>query len=206
MKKYTIIILSCAIVLAVAFAAVAQQDAEQRRQTMQQSRQAQQKAIADLEAGLASLKALNQQTAPAMQDRQQMQNMSEEDRARLRETFTQRRRQQTDAMQAIENSVAVLQGGRQIRLEHRQAMSALQAIKDIAVEEKAQKTIDAIEKLMAEKQKAFEEKMTELGLPAAMPQMRQAGQRPEGAQRPERGQRPEGAQRTERGPRPQRNQ
>jgi hypothetical protein len=164
MKKYTFIVVACALILAVTLAAIAQQDAAAPRQGFQRNREAQQKAIADLEAGIAKLKAMQEQSAQGMQNREQSQNLSEEERAKLRETFTQRREQQTQIMQTLDNSLAILGGGRQLRTQQRESAAALQAIKDIAAEEKATKTADAIQKLMDENQKKFEARLTALGM------------------------------------------
>ncbi|HPD47766.1 MAG TPA: hypothetical protein P5279_14210 [Anaerohalosphaeraceae bacterium] len=191
MKKYTLAVGVCAMILAVTYAAVAQQDNAARQQAFQRMRQTQQKAMADLEAGIAKLKAL-QEPAQRTQNREQFQNMSQEERTRLRESFTQRREQQTAAMQAVQNSIIILDGGRQIRTEQRELMAALRAIKDLAVEENATKTAEAVQKLMDEKQKAYEEKLTALGLD---PNMRtfvgQTGPRGQGGQGGQRRQRPQ---------------
>ena len=49
--------------------------------------------------------------------------------------------------------------------EHEKTMTELKAIHDLAVKEKATETAAAIEKLVAAKNKAFEERMQKLGLP-----------------------------------------
>jgi hypothetical protein len=99
MKKYTLAVGVCAMILAVTYAAVAQQDNAARQQAFQRMRQTQQKAMADLEAGIAKLKAL-QEPAQRTQNREQFQNMSQEERTRLRESFTQRREQPADPNRA----------------------------------------------------------------------------------------------------------
>jgi len=164
MKKYTFIVVACALILAVTIVAVAQQDTATRGQGFQRNREAQQKAIADLEAGIAKLKAMQEQSAQAMGNRESFQNMSEEERTKLQESFAQRREQQTQVMQTLENSLAILGGGRALRTQQRESAAALQAIKDIAVEEKATKTADAIQKMMDENQKKFEARLTALGM------------------------------------------
>ncbi|MBE0537992.1 MAG: hypothetical protein IH624_20210 [Phycisphaerae bacterium] len=191
MKKCTIVVTAAALILAVTLAAVAQQDNAARRQSLQRGREAQQKAMADLEANVAKLKAIQEQPAQTMQNREQFQNMSEEERAKLRETFTQRRQQQVEIMQALQNSVAILEGGRQLRTDHRQAMAALQAAKDLAVEEKAAKAADAIQKIMDEKQKKYEETLTALGMTVGTGEgQRGQGPREQGQRTPgQRGQR-----------------
>ena len=123
-------------------------------------RQAQMDAIAAIEAELAKLKAPPEN----MPNRGSFQDMSDEERAQMRQRFQQMREERNKSIEAIEDQLAVLKGARTLTQEHDQAIEALQALKATADKENAKETSAAIQKMIDEKNKTFEEKMSKLGM------------------------------------------
>ena len=165
MKKNVVVaILAVVLVLAVAWAAFGQAGGGGGRGGFGMNREAQQKAIAALQEQVAKLKAFIEQ-APSMQGRN-FQDMSEEERTKMREEFTKRREEQQKIMAAMQQQMDTLKGGRQLATEHQQAMAPLKEALASAQKENAKQTAGMIEKLIAERQKQFEEKMAAMGIPA----------------------------------------
>jgi hypothetical protein len=125
-------------------------------------RQRQQEAIAAIEEQLAKIKAGMESSTSRPGN---WRDLSEEERTKLREQFRKARQQQLQSIVAIEEQIAKLKGRRSLSEEHEKSMSELKAIHEQAVKEKATKTAAHIEKLVAGKNKAFEERMKKLGLP-----------------------------------------
>ncbi len=171
MKRFPIV--ATAVVLVLLAGLVVAQQQEQMRQRFQQQREVQQKALTTLQEDTGKLKAMMDQSVSAMQNRQDFQNMSEEERTKMREEFTKRREDQQKLLQSIEQQVMILKGGRQMAMEHQEAMKELNEIKDLAGEEKAAKTADRLGQYIEKKQKAFEDLRTKLGLPAFQPRPQQ---------------------------------
>ena len=121
-------------------------------------REAQQKAIAAMQEQLGKLKAMMEQAGQGMQGRN-FQDMSDEERTKMREEMTKRREEQTKIMADMQQQMDILKGGRQMMTEHQAAMEPLKELLASAQAEKATATAAKIEKLIAEKQKQFEAKV-----------------------------------------------
>ena len=139
---------------------------------MMRYRQAQMDAIAAIEAELTKMKAPPEN----MPDRGSFQDMSEEERTQMRERFRQMRDERMNSIQAIDDQLAILKGARTLTQEHDQAIEALQALKASADKENAKETSAAIQKMIDEKNKAFEEKMAKLDMEPRRGQGRRQGQ------------------------------
>lgn len=194
MKKYAIPAVIVLAVLAVAFSAFAQaQDRAGQREAMRErfqnmseeerakfreqmrsrgfrgrmSREDQLKAVKTIEEQVAKLKAAAQVQMPEGG----FQDLSEEQRNKLRQTFTDRR----TALQAIVAQVALLQGRRQPEAEGAQFMiintADLKPIQEAATKEKAEETSKLLARLAGRGR----------GFGGRRPG--QGGQRPQGGQR-----------------------
>ncbi len=135
--------------------------------------EAQQKAAADLQEQVAKLKTIVDANAKAMAGG--FQNMSEEDRAKMKERATE---QQT-IMAAIQKDVDQLRL-RQLAVEYNQDITALKDAQASAEKEKAKETAQMLGKLIADREKQMEEKVTAMGL--TMDQVQKMGQRRGGRQ------------------------
>ena len=138
----------------------------------------QQKAIKAIEGELAKLKA-----AQITRPEGGFQNLSEDERTKLREKMTKVFRERQQALQTIIAQVARLQGRRLPPAEGAQYLiinvGDLKPIQDSAVKEKAKETAQLLERLIA----------------------RGSGRRGPGGRQPGSGQRPQGGQRGTRGTR-----
>ena len=109
----------------------------------------QQEAIKAIEAQLAKLKAGTQMPRP----QGGFQDLSEDERAKLREQMTKARQDRQQALQTIIAQVARLQGRRAPDRQGAQYLiistSDLKPIQEAAVKEKAKETAQLIERLMA---------------------------------------------------------
>ncbi len=177
-KNVGIIIIAVVLTLAVAWAAFGQAGGQGGGQGrgFGQMREAQQKAIAALQEQLGKLKAMSEQTS-GMQGRN-FQDMSEEERTKMRDEFTKRREEQQKIMAAIQQQVDTLKGGRQLATEHQQAIAPLKEALASAQKENAKATAGMLEKLIAERQKQFDDKMAAMGYtPEQLERMMQPRQR-----------------------------
>lgn len=155
---------SCVLLTgAVAWTAFGQTDGRAR---FQQMREAQLKAVAALQEQVGKLKAMMEQQ-PQMRN---FQDMSDDERAKMREEFTKRREEQTQIMAEIDKQLATVKGGMQVAREHREAMQPLNDLLASAKSENASSTAAKVQKLIDERQKQFEEKMTAMGYDAEMAQ------------------------------------
>lgn len=152
MKKYVISTVAVLMVLAMVWTAFGQQERAgggQGRGGFMSSEE-RMKAIEAIEAQLAKLKAGAQSTGF---NRESFQNMSEDERAKLREKMTQARQEQQKSLQVIMAQVAALQGRREPAAEGAQyliiATTDLKPIQDSAVKEKATETAKLLEGLAA---------------------------------------------------------
>jgi DNA primase large subunit len=116
-----------------------------------------QKAVADLQAQVAKLKAIVDANAKAMEGGYQ--NMSEEDRAKMKERSTE----QQAIMAAIQKDVDQLRV-RQMAAEYAQSMTALKDAQASAEKEKAKETAQKLGQIIAEREKQMEEKVTAMGM------------------------------------------
>jgi hypothetical protein len=174
MKKNVVVtLIAVVVVLAVAWAAFGQAGGGGGQRGAAQ-REAQMKAVAAIQEQLGKLKALME--APQGAQGRSFQDMSEEERTKMREEFTKRRDEQQKVMAAIQQQMDTLKGGRQLMTEHQQAMTPLKDLLASAQKENAKATAGMIEKLIAERQKQFDEKMAAMGItPDQLERMMQGG-------------------------------
>jgi len=125
-------------------------------------REAQQNALTALQEQVTKLKAMFEQPPQGMQGRN-FQDMTDEERTKMREEMTKRREEQRTVMAAIQQQVDTLKGGRQLIVEHQESLAPLKDLLASAQGEKATATAAKIEKLIAERQKQFEDKMAAMG-------------------------------------------
>jgi hypothetical protein len=118
-------------------------------------REDQLKAIADIEKQLAGLKKSIQAQST---ERRSFQDMSEEERTKLREQFTKAREERNKAYTAIITQIARLQGQRE-PAEGEQLLiintGQLKPIHELAVKEKATETAQRLERLMSRGTRGF---------------------------------------------------
>ena len=160
MKRHFILTIAVVLVLAVVLATFGQE--ERQRPGGFGNREAQQNAIAAIEAQIAKLKAGIEQQ-PAF-DRSRLQEMSEEERAKFREQRTKIREAQQAIIAAIEDQIKILKGGGRLMAEHEESMAELQAIQEVAVKEKATQTAQRIQALMDNRTKTLEDTAEKLGI------------------------------------------
>ncbi len=165
---------SCVLLVgAVAWTAFGQTDGRAR---FQQMREAQLKAVAALQEQVGKLKTMMEQQ-PGAQGRN-FQDMTDDERTKMREEMTKRREEQTKIMAEINKQMDTVKGGMQLAREHRQALEPLNDLLASAKSENATATAAKIQKLIDERQKQFEEKMTAMGYDSEMTQrmVERAGQ------------------------------
>jgi hypothetical protein len=132
-------------------------------------------------ADLAKMKASQEEAAKAMQGGgQNFQNMSEEERTKMREEFTKRREATQAILTDMDAQIAKLKGRRQLQTAFDEGQTELKAIRDLANEEKATKAAERLGQLIDKNQTKFDDMMKKLGLPEG----RQGGQGGQGGQRP----------------------
>ena len=150
MKKYVISIVAVVVVLAMVWTAFGQQERAGGGQGRGgfMSAEERTKAIEAIEAQLAKLKAGGQ---GASFNRDSFQNMSEEERTKVREKMTAARQEQQKSIQLILAQLAAMQGRREPAAEGAQyliiATTDLKPIQDSAVKEKATETAKLLEGL-----------------------------------------------------------
>ena len=116
-----------------------------------------QKAVADLQEQVAKLKTLVDAGAKAMEGG--FQNMSEDDRAKMKERSTE----QQKILAAIQQDVDRLRM-RQMAAEYNQSMTALKDAQASAQKENAKETAQKLGQIIAEREKQMEEKVTAMGM------------------------------------------
>lgn len=165
MKRRIISAVTVLVVLVV-WAAFGQQ--QERRQRSAQYRQAQLKAVEAIQEQTAKLKAsMEAMTRP--EGRSSFEDLSEEERAKLRERFTKMREERQEVIAAIEQQLTILKGRRQLEAEHEESLAELQAIRQLALEEKAEETAKRLMQLIIKRNKEFEATMQKLGLERSRP-------------------------------------
>jgi DNA anti-recombination protein RmuC len=160
MKRYLISAVFVFVVLAVAWVALGQEQSE-RAQRWARYRQAQTKAIELIQEQAAKLKTALEESA--RRDWSSWRDLSEEERAKLRERFMKMREERQQALEVIEQQIVRLKGPRRLRTEHEESIAELQAIHELAVKEKATETARHIEELIAKRNETYEETVQELG-------------------------------------------
>lgn len=160
MKRYLFPIVSAVAAVGLALVAFGQApDSTGARTGRAMYRERQQKAISAIEEQLAKMKSAMESAAGSRESRQ---NLSDEERTKLRAKLRQEREQ---SIALIEDELAKLKGRRSLMEKHEETMTELKTIHDLAVKEKAAETAAAIEKLVTAKNKVFEERLQKLGLP-----------------------------------------
>jgi hypothetical protein len=172
MKKHFTLFLAVVTILVVALAAVAQQRGGM--QALQQRREAQMKALETLQQNTAKLRAAMETPGRGMQGRN-FQDMSDEERAKLREEMTQRQQEQVRLTAEMEQAIAQLKGPAQLRQEYTETMAPLRELLAAAQNEKATATARQVEQLIAQRQKQFEDRITAMGY--TMEMLERTGQR-----------------------------
>ena len=187
MKKYLIAVLAVAVVLGVAWTAFGQPQGGAGagqgpggggrgmggRGGM--NRDAQLKAIVAITEQVSKLKTLVE-SMPAMPAGGSFQDMSEDDRTKMRDAMTKIREEQPPIIAAIEQQLAQLKGVRTLITENQQATAELKALQETANGEKATKTAAKIGDMIAAKQKKLEADAKALGVePDRLQQMIERG-------------------------------
>ena len=138
------------------------------------SSEEQQKAFATIEEQLVKMKA-GMEGMP--RGREGWRDLSEEERDKLREKFRKMRDDRQKSLEVIAEQIDKLKGPRDLRRKHEEAISKLDAILKSAQKEKATQTAASIEKMIADKKKAFISKLEALGFdPDAGRQRRRGAQ------------------------------
>jgi hypothetical protein len=159
MKKNVVVtIIAVVLVLAVAWAAFGQAAGGGGGQRGTQMREAQTKALAAIQESVAKLKSMMEAQAKAMEGRS-FQDMTEEDRTKMRQQGEERQK----IMATMQQQMDTLKGGRQLATEHQQMMTPLKDALASAQKENAKETAAMLEKLIAERQKQFSDKMAAMG-------------------------------------------
>jgi peroxiredoxin len=136
-------------------------------------REEQLKAIEIIQEQAAKLKAAIEATRRP-EGRRRSQELSEEERAKLRERFAEASKQRQSAIKAIEEQLAKLRGPTPPRAEPPGSIRELRAIRELALKEEAEETAERLAKLIARYQRESG------GRP------REPGQKPQKRQRPPR--------------------
>ncbi|MHC4507916.1 MAG: redoxin domain-containing protein [Planctomycetota bacterium] len=110
-------------------------------------RQEQLKAVKAIEAQVAKLKAALEVAVPEARSR--LRDLSEEERARIREDMMAAMRERQTAIRAIDEQLAKLRGSARPSPEPRMRIGELRQIYDLAVKEDATETAKRLERLMA---------------------------------------------------------
>ena len=110
-------------------------------------REEQLKAIKTIEEQLDKLKAYMEATAP--ENRSRYRDLSEEERAAMREKLMAAMRDRQRAIQSIEGELAKLKGPRRPDPDPRERLGELRAIHKLAVQEGATEIAERLEKLIA---------------------------------------------------------
>ena len=161
MKRYLIPTL---VVLAAAWIVFGQEQTE-RAQRFAQYREAQGKAIAAIQEQAQKLKTAFEESAKRMASFRNWQDLSEDERAKLREEGMKRREEWGKMLDEIEQQVARLKGRRQLSAEHEEAIAELKGIQELAEKENADETAKHVEQLIAKRNKEFEDTLEKLGIP-----------------------------------------
>ncbi|MHC4721603.1 MAG: hypothetical protein ACYS6I_02720 [Planctomycetota bacterium] len=183
MKRYGMLAVAILLVLAVAWPLFAQEEKdgprgggrERRGRRRWMSAEDQEKVFATIEEQLGKMKAGMEQMP---RGREGWRDLSEEERDELRGKFRKMRDQRQKTLAVIEEQIDKLKGPRELRRKHEEVISKLNAILKSAQKEKATQTAESIEKMIADKKKAFDVKLEALGFdPDAGRQRRQRGPR-----------------------------
>ncbi len=163
MKRYGILAVAILLVLAVAWPLFAQEEEggrERRGRRRWMSAEDQEKVFATIEEQLGKMKA-GLEGMP--RGREGWRDLSEEERDELRGKFRKMRDQRQKSLAVIAEQIDKLKGPRELRRKHEEVIGKLEAILKSAQKEKATQTAEGIEKIIADKKKAFDAKLEALG-------------------------------------------
>ncbi len=145
-------------------------------------REEQLKAIEVIQEQAAKLKASMEATRRP-EGRRRSRERSEEERAKLRERFTEANRQRQNAIKAIEEQLAKLKGPTPPREVPQGAVRELQAIRKLALKEDAEETAERLARLIARYQRGPQRETRDR---PREPGREQPEQRPQRRERPPR--------------------
>jgi hypothetical protein len=157
MKKHLVPVISISLLLAVALVCFGQERGSDR---MRRYRESQIEAISAVQEKLAEIKS-DLESLPEMGS---WQDLSDEEREDMREKFMQMREKRQQAMAVMEEQMTKLAGGRAFRVKHQATMDKMNNILSLAKKEEATETTAAIEALIAEKEKKYQETVEKLEL------------------------------------------
>jgi septal ring factor EnvC (AmiA/AmiB activator) len=161
MKRYLISGVIILTMVAVSWVAFGQPQGD-FRERMAKMREAQAKAVEIIQQQAAKLATSME---PPAFDRDRFQEMSDEEREKFREQMMKQREERQQALAAIEQQVMVLKGRRSLQQEHDASIAELKEIQALATKEKAAETAKRLEKLIAKRNKEFEDTIQKLGIP-----------------------------------------
>ncbi len=171
MKKRWSIVIALVLVLLITWVAFGQAGGG-GQERFAQMREAQMKAAASLQENAAKLRSMMEANAKAMQGRS-FQDMTDEERTKMRE----QRQEQQKLIAAMDQDLARLKSVRDMVRQEDETMAPLKDILASAQKENAKETAAKVQKLMADRQKAFEDKVKAMGYdPSMLERMRQRGQ------------------------------
>jgi hypothetical protein len=147
-------------------------------------REEQLKVVAAIEEQVAKLKALVE-AQPGPDEFAKMRELPEEERTKSREKFAKAREERQSVIEAIEQNIAKLRGGRPRAEEQPVLIGDLQAIRDLAKQEKAEGTAKLVEQLIDRQQRRPE------GAGVVAPTLRAPAPPPAPAPKPEPGKKPQ---------------
>jgi len=164
MKRIGLIIAVLAIVLSLALP-LAAEDAPKPKTPQRGSRgswmQARAKIYETIEAEITKMKT---PVKGMPKSREDYQKLTEEQKTDMRKKFTKMREDRIKSITVLQDQVSKLKGARALTTEHDKEIKQLTAVKELAVKEESKETAAAIEKIIAEKKKAFETTMKKLEL------------------------------------------
>jgi hypothetical protein len=173
MNRRIISILSIFVVLALAWAcfgapekptATRSRPASSSSSRRGQWRERQQKAFSLIEVQLAKLKTSMESSSRGRMSRTRGQELSEDERTKLRAQYQKAREERTKSMVLIEDQLLMLKGRRTVYQDYDKSMGELNVILESAKKEKAKETTATIEKIIAAKKLEFEKRMKKLGM------------------------------------------
>lgn len=159
MKRLIIPTIGVLIVLIVAYVALGQEQ-EQRRQRWAQRREMQMKAIEAIQEHAAKLKASIEEST---RSRENWQELSDDERAKLREQFRQRREEMNNILTTMEEQIMILKGPRTLREEQDKSIAELRELQGLAQKDNATETAKRIEEMITKHQQEFEQKLQKFG-------------------------------------------
>jgi hypothetical protein len=120
----------------------------------------QRQALAAIDAEIKKMTSAME--APGV--RGDLQQMTDEERSQARERFMQMRTDRDRSIAVIEEQLAKLKGARSLTAEHEESLTQLRTLSEQAKRENATGTAAAIDKMIADRDKAFNDRLSKLGL------------------------------------------